>query len=151
MKKKIFILILTIFIANILYADYFNSFIKRIDFNGDGKVSKQEMEQYSLLEFKKADTNKDNKLNKNEFYSYVCQNSCDFGNCMCKNVKDNNFENLQYFKDYWDRINKDKNKYISINEKLDNDMNDFLNLDMNLDNFLTEKELKEVLVKSENE
>ena len=149
MKKNFFILIITIFSINILYADYFNSFIKKIDFNKDEKVSKQEMEQYSLLEFRKADINKDNKLNKDEFYNHICQNSCDFGNCMCKNVKDNNFENLQYFKDYWDRINTNKDKYISINEKLNSDMNDFLNLDMNLDNFLTEKELKEVLIKNE--
>jgi Ca2+-binding EF-hand superfamily protein len=116
---------------------------KELDINRDNVIDKQDIEKFSEKEFKLIDTNKDSIITKNEFFDFVCTKSCNDGNCECRSY--NNKEDLDYLKEYWDRIDTNNDGNISYQEKLNADLDSFYSLDSNNDGKLDKADIEKQL------
>ncbi len=145
MKKILFTLffIFSIFIQY-SFADENDDFVKQVftelDMNRDGVIDKKDMQKFSKKEFNLMDKNKDGVVSKEEFFDFVCKKSCKQGNCECESHA--NKENLDYLKEYWDRIDKNGDGQITFQEKLNSDLDDFYSLDSNGDEKITKDEVE---------
>ncbi|MDD2840092.1 MAG: hypothetical protein PHY80_03105 [Rickettsiales bacterium] len=124
-----------------------NVFVKKVfdelDMNRDGSIDKKDIEKFSTKEFKLMDIDNNILISKNEFFNFVCTKSCNEGNCECKSYK--NKENLEYLKEYWDRIDADGNGNITTQEKFNADMDSFYSLDSNNDGKLDSADIEKQL------
>lgn len=114
-----------------------------LDMNRDNIIDKKDIEKFSSKEFKLMDKNNNNLISKNEFFEFVCTKSCNEGNCECKNYK--NKEDLDYLKEYWDRIDANNDGNITAQEKLNADMDSFYSLDSNNDGKLDSTDIEKQL------
>lgn len=130
-------------LAEIEPDDFVNQVFAELDVNKDGIINKKDIEKFSQREFVLIDTNKDNIISKEEFFEFVCNKSCKQGNCECKNYK--NKEDLFYLKEYWYRIDSNKDDTISREEKLGVDLDSFYSLDYNNDGKITREEVEKQL------
>lgn len=140
-----FAIILTLMLTfQPLMADEISNFVdqvfEKLDINKDGIIDKKDIQKYSKSDFELMDTDKDGKISKNEFFEFVCNKSCNQGNCECKNYK--NKEDLDYMADYWQRTDRNKDGYISFEEKFEADMDNFVSLDYNGDGKVTRDEVE---------
>lgn len=123
------------------------AFVKKVfeelDMNKDGIINKKDIEKFSKKEFILMDTNSNLLISKNEFFEFVCTKSCNEGNCECKNYK--NKEDLEYLKEYWNRIDANGDGNITPEEKLSADMDSFYSLDSNGDNKLDNSDIEKQL------
>lgn len=145
MKKILFTLffVFSLFFQHSI-ADENDDFVKQVffelDINRDGIIDKNDIQKYSKKEFTLMDNDKDGIISKEEFFEFVCEKSCKQGNCECKSHA--NKENLDYLKEYWDRIDKNGDGQINFQEKLDGDLDNFYSLDANADGKITKEEIE---------
>lgn len=123
--------------------DFVNQVFAELDANKDGIINKKDIEKFSQREFVLIDINKDNAISKDEFFEFVCDKSCKTGNCECKDYK--NKEDLPYLKEYWYRMDTNKDGSISKEEKLGVDLDSFYSLDDNSDGKITRDEVEKQL------
>lgn len=123
--------------------DFVNKIFAELDINKDGIINKKDIEKFSQREFILIDTNKDNVISKEEFFEFVCDKSCKSGNCECKDYK--NKEDLAYLKEYWYRMDSNKDGSISKEEKLGVDLDSFYSLDYDGDGKITRDEVEKQL------
>ena len=123
------------------------AFVKKVfdelDMNRDGIIDKKDINKFSKNEFVLMDKNKNQLISKNEFFEFVCTKSCNEGNCECKDYKKK--WDLEYLREYWERIDADNNGNITPEEKLNADMDSFYSLDSNGDNKLDQTDIEKQL------
>ena len=124
-------------------AGFVRKVFNELDMNKDNIIDKKDIEKFSSKEFKLMDANKNNLISKNEFFEFVCTKSCNEGNCECKSYK--NKEDLDYLKEYWDRIDANADGNITSQEKLNADMDSFYSLDSNNDGRLDDADIEKQL------
>ena len=123
--------------------DFATMMFNELDLNRDGKVDIKELRKFSLQEFKTIDKNNDGKISKTEFFEFICDKSCRFSNCECKNYKDKS--KLDYMQEYWSKIDTNQDGYISFEEKYKVDLEDFQRMDVYNRGTLTKKDFESQL------
>ena len=112
---------------------------EKLDVNKDKVIDETDISEASKNDFELSDKNNDGILSKDEFFERICNESCDNGECECKNYS--NKEDLSYMKEYWNIIDSDKNGNISLQEKLQDDLNNFYLLDTDKDGKVYKEDL----------
>ena len=144
--KKIFlgVFVILLSLTSVSFAgeesEFAKKMMKELDIENKGYAIKKDMEVFSQKEFRAMDINSDGLVSADEFFEYVCEKSCQEGNCECKSYK--NKKDIDYMKEYWNRVDKDASGTVTYQEKLESDMETFYGLDYDGDGKITKEEME---------